>query len=106
MILGGMDNRMEFITGKNEVDLFENLVESQNLTVTHLALDKGQVVPQHFVDANVVVVPVKGKVEFYKEDGSFQVIQAGMIVTMNPNEKHSLKALEKADIMVIKMHLK
>ena len=65
---------MEFLTGDPNIELWENLVAGPALTVTHLVIAKDKAVPQHFVDFDVIVVPIKGKVEFYTETGDFEII--------------------------------
>ncbi|SEN01282.1 AraC-like ligand binding domain-containing protein [Ligilactobacillus sp. WC1T17] len=67
-----------------------------------MALSKDQSVPQHHVDATVVVILVNGKVEFSQADGSFEVLTPGKIVYMQPDEKH---ALEEFDLIIVKIQL-
>ena len=55
---------MRCIHGNPEAELWENLVEEERLTVTHLVIPAGQDIPEHFAKADVIVVPVKGKVDF------------------------------------------
>lgn len=99
------ERSMEFLTGDPNIELWENLVAGPALTVTHLVIAKDKAVPQHFVDFDVIVVPIKGKVEFYTETGDFEIIYPGKLVKMKPNEKHALKAQTDAELMVIKMKL-
>lgn len=80
---------------------FEHLVDEDNLQITHLQIKKGEEVPSHKSDKNVVVVIYKGKVDFKGENGS-QIIIPGDIITMDPNEMHALEAIEDSDLMVIK----
>lgn len=83
---------------------FEHLVDEDNLQITHLQIKKGEEVPSHKSDKNVVVVIYKGKVDFKGENGS-QIIIPGDIITMNPNEMHALEAIEDSDLMVIKARI-
>lgn len=83
---------------------FEHLVDEENLQVTHLQIKKGEEVPSHKSDKNVVVVIYKGKVDFTGKNGS-EIIAPGDIIVMEPEEKHSLKALEDSDLMVIKARI-
>ena len=80
---------------------FEHLVDEDNLQITHLQIKKGEEVPSHKSDKNVVVVIYKGKVDFKGENAS-EIIVPGDIITMNPNEMHALEAIEDSDLMVIK----
>lgn len=83
---------------------FEHLVDEDNLQITHLQIKKGEEVPRHKSDKNVVVVIYKGKVDFKGENGS-KIIIPGDIITMNPNEMHALEAIEDSDLMVIKARI-
>lgn len=83
---------------------FEHLVDEDNLQITHLQIKKGEEVPSHKSDKNVVVVIYKGKVDFKGENGS-EIISPGDIITMEPNEMHALEAIEDSDLMVIKARI-
>lgn len=80
---------------------FEHLIDEDKLQITHLQIKQGEEVPSHKSDKNVVVVIYKGKVNFIGENGN-EIIVPGNIITMKPNEMHSLKAIEDSDLMVIK----
>lgn len=83
---------------------FEHLVDEDNLQIAHLQIKKGEEVPSHKSDKNVVVVIYKGKVDFKGENGS-EIISPGDIITMDPNEMHALEAIEDSDLMVIKARI-
>lgn len=80
---------------------FEHLVDENNLQVTHLQIKSGEQIPSHKSDKSVIVVIYKGKVDFSGENNK-EIIIPGDIIVMNPNEIHSLKAIEDSDLMVIK----
>lgn len=80
---------------------FEHLVDEENLQITHLQIKKGEEIPSHKSDKNVVVVIYKGRIDFTGENGS-EVIVPGDIIVMEPDEMHALRALEDSDLMVIK----
>lgn len=83
---------------------FEHLVDEENLQITHLQIKKGEEIPSHKSDKNVVVVIYKGRVDFTGENGS-EIISTGDIIVMEPEEKHALKSLEDSDLMVIKARI-
>lgn len=83
---------------------FEHLVDEEKLQVTHLQIKKGEEVPSHKSDKNVVVVIYKGKVDFSGENGS-ETILPGDIIVMEPEEMHALTAIEDSDLMVIKARI-
>lgn len=83
---------------------FEHLIDEENLQVTHLQIKKGEEVPSHKSDKNVVVVIYKGRVNFSGENDK-EIIVPGDIINMEPGEIHALEALEDSDLMVIKAGL-
>ena len=83
---------------------FEHLVDEENLQITHLQIKKGEEVPSHKSDKNVVVVIYKGKVNFTGENGK-EIIVPVDIITMDPDEMHALEAIEDSDLMVIKARI-
>ncbi|MFC6164040.1 cupin domain-containing protein [Lactiplantibacillus dongliensis] len=95
---------MEVYTGKTDIKLFENLVETPHQIVTHLVLAAGQATPVHFVDYEVIVVPIKGRIAFSDETRT-ETIYPGRIVQMQRNEHHALKAMVDSELMVIKSDL-
>lgn len=80
---------------------FEHLIDEDKLQITHLQIKKGDEVPNHKSDKNVIVVIYNGKVNFTGENGS-EIIMPGDIINMQPNELHALSAIEDSDLMVIK----
>lgn len=80
---------------------FEHLLDEDKLQITHLQIKKGEEIPSHKSDKNVVVVIYKGKVDFVGENGN-EIIVPGDIITMEANELHALKAMDDSDLMVIK----
>ena len=80
---------------------FEHLLDEDKLQITHLQIKKGEEIPSHKSDKNVVVVIYKGKVDFVGENGN-EIIVPGDIITMEANELHALKAIDESDLMVIK----
>lgn len=80
---------------------FEHLIDEDKLQITHLQIKKGDEVPSHKSDKNVIVVIYNGKVNFTGENRS-EIIIPGDIINMQPNELHALSAIEDSDLMVIK----
>lgn len=92
---------MKFYQGTGKIS---NLVQVNNQIVTNLVIPKGQEIRTHHVPYTVVVVPVKGKVIFSGEQDQKE-IYPGIIVRMQPDEKHKLHALEDSELMVVKSRL-
>lgn len=81
-----------------------HLFQSESQTITNLVLAKDQVLATHHVPYTVVVVPVKGQIIFSGADFE-ETIYPGVVVRMQPDEAHSLHALEASELMVIKSEL-
>ena len=80
---------------------FEHLIDEDKLQGPHLQKKSGEEIRSHKSDKTVIVVIYKGKVDFTGEDGK-DIILPGDIIRMDPNESHSLKAIEDSDLLVIK----
>lgn len=96
---------MKIHIGNTNINKYEHLIEKHSQTVTHLYLKAGQEIPEHSVEASVIVVIYKGKVKFSNKIET-QTIVPGNIVEMEPKEVHSLKAVDESGLMVIKSVLK
>ena len=90
----------------NNIKIAETLIQKDGQIVTHLFIRKGEELTTHSVDMSAIVVPFKGKIEFTGENGT-ETIEPGMIVEMEPNEKHSLKSvIEDCQLIVVKSKIK
>lgn len=97
---------MNFIKTDSNVDLYENIVETDRQVVTHLVIPAGKEVPEHHAPYDVIVVPIKGVVIFGDVAGHREEkLVPGDIVKMAPDEHHYLKAVEDTEVMVIKSKL-
>lgn len=96
---------MKSYKANESIDIAEHLIEKEGQTVTHLLIRKGKELGTHNVDMSVIVVPFKGVIEFTGESGT-ETIKPGTIIEMEPNEKHSLKAIEDSQLIVVKSKIK
>ncbi|MFC6180978.1 cupin domain-containing protein [Lactiplantibacillus daowaiensis] len=96
---------MQVYTGQTDIKLFENLIETPSQVVTHLVLAAGEATPAHFVNYDVIVVPIKGQLTFATTEQT-ATIYPGKIVQLRPNETHQLTAQVDSELMVIKSVLK
>lgn len=78
------------------------MVQFDNHHVMNIQLRTGEEIKEHNAKEYVLIVVRKGKVLFTVE-GVEQLVTTGHILHMNPLEKHALKAVEDADIIVIKI---
>lgn len=92
---------MEKLTGNGKTG---PILKGENQTIMNLVLEKGKEIPKHDAPDTVVVVPVKGEIIF-KGDQFEEHVTPGSVVVVQPNEPHSLEAVEDAEVMVIKSKL-
>lgn len=70
--------------------------------IVNIQLQRGETVPEHDADADVVIIVRSGKVSFIVEGKTVEAT-AQNILHMNPLEKHSLEAVEDADLIVMQI---
>lgn len=92
---------MEKLTGTGKTG---PIYQSDQQTIVNIVFKAGETLPTHSAPNCVVVVPVRGTIQFRGEDFD-ERIAPGSVVRINPDEKHSLEALTDAEVMVIKSHL-
>lgn len=74
----------------------------ENAVVMNIQLKAGQEVAEHHSSKDVLIVVRKGSVLFTVEGVEVLVTQDNML-QMSPNEKHSLRAVEDVDILVMQI---
>lgn len=92
---------MKKITGTGKTG---PIYQSDNQTIVNIVFKAGESLPIHSSPNCVVVVPVRGTIQFKGEDFD-ERIAPGSLVRIEPDEKHSLEALTDAELMVIKSEL-
>lgn len=96
---------MKLHKANKEIELYEQLVDLENLQITHLSLEKDKLLDTHKHPWKVIVVIYSGKVDFTGENKS-EIIVPGDVIEMEGGEEHKLLALEDSELMVIKANLK
>lgn len=79
-------------------DVFSN----DNGSVRLLAFDKGVMLARHSVDSDVMVYVIEGEVEFEIDDRR-QHLTAGNSILMPANTAHTVLALDKAKVILIRI---
>lgn len=74
----------------------------QNATFVNIQLKTGETIAEHDSSKDVVIIVRSGAVIFDVE-GTETVVTRDAILYMKPFEKHSLRATEDADILVIQI---
>jgi len=80
----------------------QKLTSFEKTTIVNIQLEKDEVILEHDADADVVIIVKKGKVTFKVEGKSIQLTNEN-ILHMKPKEKHSLKADEASDLIVMQI---
>lgn len=70
--------------------------------VINMQLQLGETVAEHDVDADVLIIMKTGKVVFMV-NGEEAEVSPQTVLHMKPGEKHSLKALEASDLLVLQI---
>lgn len=70
--------------------------------IVNMQLAAGEGIPEHEADADVVVIVKSGKLQFTVE-GRVVEVSADVMMHMVAKEKHSLKAIEDSELMVIQI---
>ncbi|GGA34564.1 cupin domain-containing protein [Psychrobacillus lasiicapitis] len=78
------------------------VVQFDSHQVLNIQLRKGEEIKEHDAKEDVLIVVRKGKVLFTVK-GVEQLVTTGHILHINPLEIHALKAVEDADVIVIKI---
>ncbi|GKW45723.1 AraC family ligand binding domain-containing protein [Planococcus sp. NCCP-2050] len=80
----------------------QKLTSFENTTIVNIQLEKEEIILEHDVDADVIIIVKKGKVTFKVDRKTVQLTPENML-HMKPKEKHSLKAEEASDLIVMQI---
>ncbi len=75
------------------------IAEDCDQQIVHLNLQKGNEVPPYEKDAIVTLVIVSGRAKIATNDTDTEVI-ASQVIRLEPNEKHTITALEDNTVIV------
>ena len=93
-----IDNQIVYAPGEI---VTEKLVGNHSGVVIVLALDKGTEIPTHTAHADVMAMCLEGEIEFVI-DGHARLLHTHDYVVMKPDTEHSLRALQRSKLMVVK----
>lgn len=74
----------------------------EKTNIVNIQLQPGEIIAEHAVDADVMIIVRSGEVTFTVEGEAVQVTSE-TVLHMEPLEKHSLEARQASDIMVIQV---
>lgn len=80
------------------------LIDRESLKVIRVNLAKGETLPEHTANADIVVAVVKGWGVFTVQ-GVAKAIAPGDVLDMLPNIPHAVKAQQGLEIIVTQMQL-
>lgn len=74
----------------------------EKTNIVNIQLQQGEIIAEHAVDADVIIIVRSGEVTFTVE-GEVVLVASETVLHMEPLEKHSLEAKQASDIMVIQV---
>ncbi len=80
----------------------EKLLTLENVSIVNIQLKTGETIAEHDSKREVIIVVRKGAVIFDVE-GEETLVTQGNVLHMVPFEKHSLRATEDTDIIVLQV---
>ena len=80
----------------------QKVAKFEKTNIVNMQLAAGEEIPEHDADADVLIVVNSGRVEFTVE-GTVTEVSPGVMMRMTPKEKHSLKAVEDSNFLVIQI---
>ncbi|MDN7245064.1 hypothetical protein [Planococcus shenhongbingii] len=80
----------------------QQVLNFEKTKIINIQLRQGETIPEHEVDADVVIIVKSGKVKFVIE-GQPAEVSTERILYMVPHEKHSLTAIEASDLIVMQI---
>ena len=78
------------------------LMTLENASVVNIQLKKGETIAEHDSKREVIIIVRKGAVIFDVE-GTETVVTPNNVLHMSPLEKHSLRATEDSDLLVLQI---
>lgn len=80
----------------------QKVAKFEKTNIVNMQLAAGEEIPAHDADADVLIVVNSGRVEFTVE-GTVAEVSPGVMMRMTPKEKHSLRAVEDSNFLVIQI---
>lgn len=80
----------------------QKVAKFEKTNIVNMQLAAGEEIPEHDADADVLIIVNSGRVEFTAE-GTIAEVSPGVMMRMTPKEKHSLRALEDSNFLVIQI---
>ncbi len=81
------------------------VIDRPGLKVVQFYLPKGDRIPEHHTNADVLVTTVRGKGIFTIGSTNHEMTP-GIFLEMSPYTPHAIEALEELEFVVVHMHLK
>lgn len=91
----------------NKLSIIEKkkvVIQRPGLKVVHFYLSKGDRIPEHHTNADVVVTVIRGK-GIFTIDSIDHSLSPGTVLEMAPYTPHAIAALEDLEFVAVHMHL-
>lgn len=80
----------------------QKVTKFEKTNIVNMQLAAGEEIPAHDADADVLIIVNSGRVEFTVE-GTAVEVSPDVMMRMTPKEKHSLRAIEDSNFLVIQI---
>lgn len=90
----------DHLKGKNKH--VQKLAKFEKTNIVNMQLAAGEEIPTHNSSADVLIIVITGKVELTVE-GETAEVSPDVMMRMAPKEKHSLRAIEDSNFLVIQI---
>lgn len=80
----------------------QKIANFEKTNIVNMQFAEGEGIAEHDADADVLIIVKSGKLELTVE-GKVAEVSPGVMVRLVPKEKHSLKAIEDSDLLVIQI---
>ena len=96
---------MKYITTSHQIGgdqkYADRVLNTENYDVVQIHMKKDQEISTHHAKVETLIIVRTGKVQFVLEEETVELTNES-ILQMDPYEKHSLKALEETDLLLLK----
>ncbi len=89
---------------RSEDKVIENVLSRDHVQINHMILYKGQALPEHYANANVYMVVLKGRLNLTLEEEESRDYVVGHLIEIPYNLKMNVRNLSEAvlELLVIK----
>lgn len=95
-------NILELKMASENPKTVQKIMESKDITITQVMLQKGQVIEEHVQDVTVYIIVQQGEVAFMIT-GEKVVLNESKILRLDPHERHAVTADTDCSFLIVKV---